>query len=219
MAAGSQRMQQSQRTASRPMADAGVGAAEHTARDHPAARRPKETPSAQLSRPGWEPPRQLDRREWLEVGRTLGRVGRYSRWWVGDWLLYGDQKWGEMYKEAGKVTGYNYGTLRNIVSIAQKFQLSRRRDNLSWGHHADIASLPPAEQEYWLDRATELGLSREDLRIELRTAQRSGTRSDPGERDSAECGEHTVRCANCGFEFVIRADAERATKAAEPSTP
>jgi hypothetical protein len=211
--------EQGQRIVGPPAAAGGSGGgAPNAGYDQPVAR-PRGTSSAQLSNPGWEPPRDLDQREWLEVGRTLGRIGRYSRWWVGDWLIYADRKWGEMYNDASKVTGYDYGTLRNIVSIAQRFPLSRRRDNLSWGHHADVASLPPDEQDYWLDHATELGLSRADLRIELRAALRSGPgRSERDEREPAECPEHSVRCTNCGSEVAIPADVAKAIRAAEAAS-
>ena len=33
--------------------------------------------------------------------------------WIGDWLNYGERKWGEKYKEALEKTGYDYQTLRN----------------------------------------------------------------------------------------------------------
>ncbi len=91
--------------------------------------------------------------EWIEMGRYLGTLGRNSQWWVGDWLLYARGKWGEMYAEAVKITGYDYGSLRNIASVAQEFDLSRRRDKLSYSHHAAVAGLAPDEQDHWLDRA------------------------------------------------------------------
>jgi hypothetical protein len=146
----------------------------------------------------------LDKRRWLEVGRALGRLGRYNRWWVGDWLLYANRKWGEMYVEAARVTGYEYGSLRNLASMSQKFAFSRRRDNLSWGHHADVAGLTTAEQDHWLDRAVELGLTRQDLRIELRSAKRlAAARSTEDEPIVRERDRWTVRCPKCGDELPI----------------
>jgi hypothetical protein len=136
--------------------------------------------------------------QWQAVGRSLGRLGRYNQWWVGDWLLYASGKWGEMYTEAAKVTGYDYGSLRNMAYVAQRFELSRRRDNLSWTHHADLASLELAEQDYWLDRAAELRMTSQDLRTERRAVERlrgpqATTASAVTERD----GPATVRCPKC----------------------
>jgi hypothetical protein len=173
----------------------------------------RQTTSEQLGQPGWTPPRDLNQSQWFEVGRTLGRMGRYSRWWVGDWLLYAHRQWGERYKQASRVTGYDYGTLRNIVSLAQKFELSRRRDNLSWGHHADVASLPREEQDLWLDRASELGLSREDLRVELRAAKGSHAMpSTPGENEQSQPSSHTLVCSSCGFQMPLPAELLKAIR-------
>lgn len=207
-------MQQSQGTEARRLAEFDPASSQHGGGMQDAARRP-ETASEQLGQPGWTPPRELNQRQWLEVGRTLGRVGRYNRWWIGDWLLYAHGQWGEMYKEAVRVTGYDYGTLRNIVSLAQKFRLSRRRDNLSWGHHAEVASLPCEEQDFWLDRAVELGLSREDLRVELRAAQRScAVPSSPGEDERSHSSSHMLACSNCGFQMPLPADLVKTIKSA-----
>ena len=37
--------------------------------------------------------------------------------------------------------------------VAHKFEISRRRENLSFSHHAEVTALEPAEQDDWLDRA------------------------------------------------------------------
>lgn len=115
----------------------------------------------------------MEHREWVTVGRRLGRVGRVSNWWVGDWLRYGTLRWGEKYVEAAKITGFDAKTLRNIAYVASRFELSRRRDNLTWSHHAELAVLEREKQDLWLDRAITDRLSVADLRQELRTAQRT----------------------------------------------
>jgi len=141
----------------------------------------------------------LEYREWMETGRYLGALGRGSQWWVGDWLLYARGRWGDMYSEAVKITGYDYGSLRNMVSIAQEFDLSRRHDKLSWGHHAAVASLAHDEQDYWLDRAVELKWSREDLRTELRTSQRAlKTAADDDHELDPSDEQHSMVCPHCG---------------------
>jgi putative SOS response-associated peptidase YedK len=40
---------------------------------------------------------------------------------------------------------------------------SRRREVLSWSHHREVAALPPAEQDEWLDRAEAEKWDRNDL--------------------------------------------------------
>jgi len=167
--------------------------------------RPREPSSSSrlLSQVAWTPESDLDVTQWRAVGRNLGRLGRNSQWWVGDWLLYGSSKWGEQYAEAVTLTGYDYGSLRNMASLSRRFDLSRRRDKLSWEHHASVQSLTPDEQDYWLDRAVELRWTREDLRTELRAAER-GRYSRPETPEPSEAGGPTVvLCPKCGDAIEI----------------
>jgi hypothetical protein len=147
---------------------------------------------------GWTPPEQLDRPGWLAAGTSLAEFGRVNNWWVGDWVRYGNERWGEKYTQAAKITGLDSKTLRNIAYVASRFDLSRRRDNLTWTHHAEVASLPNDEQERWLDRSLALRLSPGDLRIEVRAAQRASS-YDPGAvghaDDDSAC---LVTCPQCG---------------------
>lgn len=54
---------------------------------------------------------------------------------------------GEKYAQAIDVTGYEYGTLQNFGWVAGRIETSRRRDVLSWSHHAEVAALEPSEQD------------------------------------------------------------------------
>lgn len=83
----------------------------------------------------------------------------FARWWVGDWLNYGEQRWGEMYAQAEVTTGWDYQRLRDAKWVANGVHLSVRKDNLSWSHHKEVAHLEPQEQAAWLNRAEVEGLS------------------------------------------------------------
>lgn len=152
----------------------------------------------QLSKVAWSPAGDMDHAAWVAAGRQLGRVGRGSQWWIGDWLRYGGGKWGEKYVEASKITGYAIGSLRNMASLASQFDLSRRRDNLTWEHHAAVAGLEPQEQEMWLDQAVALKLSVADLRIEIRSARRSQDQLASESEGSKDTGPSGFICPNCG---------------------
>ena len=54
----------------------------------------------------WQPPTELTFEEWTAIGNTLQQVGASLNWWIGDWLNYGERKWGEMYAQAVEVTGW-----------------------------------------------------------------------------------------------------------------
>lgn len=108
---------------------------------------------------------------WKRVGQQIHRIADSSCWWYGDWLVYGEQSYPGRYREAIRQTNLDYQTLRNYAWVARAFELSRRRDSLSFQHHAEVAALPDDQQEIWLSRATEFGWSRRRLREELKAAR------------------------------------------------
>lgn len=105
--------------------------------------------------------------EWAEVGHTLGRIGRAHQWWVGDWLNYGERAYGEKYSQAMDATGLDYSTVANAAWVSKSVEVSRRRENLSFSHHREVAKFEPAEQDEWLDRAEAEDWSRSELREQL----------------------------------------------------
>jgi hypothetical protein len=167
---------------------------------------PNARPSASVQGPAgpdvtWAPGKELEHPEWVRWGYRLGATSRVSNWWVGDWLQYGASRWGEKYAEAARITGYDVKTLRNIVYVARRFDLSRRRDKLTWSHHAEVAQLEPDDQDRWLDRAVADHLSVADLRIELRGAQRASKTigsDDDSEPDPSDTVDLSVTCPHCG---------------------
>lgn len=162
-------------------------------------------PAVFRSAVAWEPRRELDRREWLIAGRRLGGISRCNQWWLGDWVRYGSERWGEKYTRAARITGYDPRTLANMASVAAAFDLSRRRDDLTWSHHVAVAGLPEASQEVWLDRASAEHLSVADLRIELRAARKGERRHPEGtiEHRSADGGLPVVICPGCGEKLSL----------------
>lgn len=114
---------------------------------------------------GWQLPKGMDFDEWLECGRTLREIEGSVQWWIGDWWRYGeDRKEYGTGRETAELVGFDYQTCRNAAWVASEFQLSRRRDNLSFTHHADVAALPPSKQDEWLDIAERDKLSSKQLR-------------------------------------------------------
>jgi hypothetical protein len=118
-------------------------------------------------------PARLSFERWQALGRQIGSIGNASSWWLGDWASYGEASYGEKYRHAIAVTGLDYQTLRNYAWVAGRFDVSRRRDTLSFGHHAELAALPEREQEDWLDQAEKGRWSRSVLRAHLRNEKRA----------------------------------------------
>jgi uncharacterized protein YbdZ (MbtH family) len=111
---------------------------------------------------------------------VLSSVRTSSAWCLGDWLAYGEAAFSGRYREAIEQTSLDYQTLRNYAWVARRFPLLRRREGLSFGHHAEVASLPPPEQDFWLRKAEDLRWSTSRLRREVRSSL--SERSEPDGR-------------------------------------
>ena len=91
--------------------------------------------------------------EWAKLGETLKVVHRATLFWIGDWLNYGERKYGEMFAQAIDATYYSLSTLQTAKWVSDRIETSMRMEDLTWNHHQVIAPLEPNEQGEWLDRA------------------------------------------------------------------
>jgi hypothetical protein len=133
-----------------------------------------------LSGTGLQLPRQLPFERWLSIGRQLSAVCTSAAWCLGDWLVFGEQAYAGRYRQAIERTSLDYQTLRNYAWVARRFAMSRRRDTLSFGHHAEVAALPEPEQDFWLRKAEEHRWPVKQLRRQVRAslAERSAGQDD-----------------------------------------
>jgi hypothetical protein len=97
-------------------------------------------------------PAELPEKNWLDIGRGLHRAEQNIQWLIGDWWnyghVYGHRK---AVVDADDWDGPDCQTCRNAGWVARAFEPSRRRDSLGFSHHAEVASLPPAEAEELLN--------------------------------------------------------------------
>jgi hypothetical protein len=170
--------------------------------ESPVDDRRQEQPSSGITPVAWVPARDIDLAEWTAVGRRLGAMGRCGQWGLGDWIRYGNSKFGEKYTRAAKITGYDVQTLTNMVYVASKFEISRRREMLSWSHHETLAALDCGDQDFWLERAEAEKLSVADLRTELRGARRHPKTSTP-ETDKLVNATTSILCPFCGNQVPL----------------
>jgi hypothetical protein len=80
------------------------------------------------------------------VGRAL-RLGDAARWWLGDLLLFGDANFGEMYAQLLDSAAMSERQAERYRYVAEKVAPSRRRENLSFSHHEQVAAMEPPDQE------------------------------------------------------------------------
>lgn len=150
-----------------------------------------------LSLTAWRLESDISSAEWASQGKRLGALGRGAGWWIGDWLRYGNERFGERYARAARITGYDAQTLMNMVYVASRFDFSRRREGLSWSHHAELAAMAEEEQEQWLDAAERERMSIRCMRQEIRREARLRAAPEPR---SARPSTRSVElvCPQCG---------------------
>jgi hypothetical protein len=103
----------------------------------------------------------LDPVTFAAQAQALQRDTSSRTWALGD--LVNAIGWGDK-REACAQAGIDYKTARNAASVAAKFEMSRRRDNLSFAHHAEVAAMPAAQVDALLERAAAAQWSVRQLR-------------------------------------------------------
>ncbi len=127
-------------------------------------------------------PKNLSFEDWEAVVARLRMFTKACMWWWGDALNYGERKYGEMYSQALDSSDYDYQTLRNAAWVSSRIELSRRRDELSWNHHLEVAALEPEQQDVLLDQAQIEDMSRDELRRAVRRLKATFQQQPPPTR-------------------------------------
>jgi N6-adenosine-specific RNA methylase IME4 len=121
---------------------------------------------------------------WIDIGKKLRLMEGAIQFWVGDWINFGEHKYGDKYREALEQTGYDYGTLRhqawvaNITCVPEDTNKDKiqRHENLDYTHHREVASLEPEIANKLLNEAEENDWSVKELRQKIyETKQKIGS--------------------------------------------
>ena len=113
-------------------------------------------------------PEDMPYEEWLEFAPVLRKITNASLWWWGDYILFGERKYGEMYSQALEESDYEYQSLRNAKWVAEKFELSSRLDNLPWSFHQEVVNIEPELRDRLLKECEENKWTRNELRAAAR---------------------------------------------------
>jgi hypothetical protein len=122
--------------------------------------------------------------EWSAIGKNFGEGMQRAVWSIGDWLVYGEDKFcrqlplkgmdsprskvsAEAYELAVISTGMNIQTLRDIASVCRRIPQSQRVDGLSFDHHRAIATAPVDKQAEWFQIVAPLSKTPSAKRIRL----------------------------------------------------
>ncbi len=105
---------------------------------------------------------------WVDMVDFLFTIEGRLNWLIGDAILIGERVYGKTYEEMALLTGKAVKTLRNYVYVVSSVEMSRRRDKLTFGHHAEVASMVPEHQDRWLADAEQNRWSVAELRKQLK---------------------------------------------------
>jgi hypothetical protein len=143
--------------------------------------------------------------DWERLGDHLGQWRNTNLWWIADWAAYGDRCYRKEYP-ALLMKLYDRESLQNLARVASAVESTRRRDDLSFTHHAEVAALDPVEQSEWLADAFDESWSTRELRERIQ-AWRGRDRQLPPPR-------LTVRAPGEIADLVARAAAHAGAESA-----
>lgn len=98
--------------------------------------------------------------EWVQEGLSLNKDYSDYKWRLGDWWNK-DHGYGYRAKllSGDDWDGPSRGTCDNAGSVSTAFEISRRREKLTWGHHYELMGIPMEEQDKLMDECEREGHS------------------------------------------------------------
>ncbi len=147
--------------------------------------------------------------EWEEVGAVLAVMDRGIQFLVGDWISYGQEKYGELAAQAIDARSWRPETVRAYVWLAKSVPPANRMldRGLSIKHHLAVAALPPSEQRLWLRRALN--------EVDPWTVSRLTTAIKHGEDQQPTGWLVLVRCHNAADQETLIKDMELSGRSAK----
>lgn len=123
---------------------------------------------SQLTKTGLVLPDGMTYQQWAAMAPQFLATQKAVQWALGDFINFGEAKWGKTYDEAQRLTGFDYSTLATYAWVARQIPLSLRRENLAYSIHKEVAGLPEEQQRAWLDVAEFEQLTVAEFRTRLR---------------------------------------------------
>ena len=143
------------------------------------------------TRTGLVPNDALTAEQWDAAGEALAHVDARLNWYTGDWVLSVREKWEQgTLEDICNRFGLNYSTVANCSSVCRAVEFSRRRENLSFGHHAEVANRTDADE--LLDWAESNKASVQQLRAEKRCRDHAKRMEEFGDDVELPTGKYAV---------------------------
>ena len=104
------------------------------------------------------------------------RTEKALKWWIGDFVNFGESKYGEKYAQALDATNFNLDDLTRYAYVCRNVPPNRRVPGLSMSAHYVVARLPGPKQQHYLKKAKDEGLSSATLREIVKVAEPNETK-------------------------------------------
>lgn len=89
--------------------------------------------------------------EWRDQFLKIERGTRKLLWYLGDLAAFGISKWPQAVKEFLEASDFEKTTIEGAAWVCRNIEPSRRRDDVSFSVHKEVAGLLPAQQDEWLE--------------------------------------------------------------------
>ena len=123
--------------------------------------------------------RSLSYEAWRLLGAGLAGGHDETCWSLGDWAAFGRDRYGRFYRDALFATGVDHVTIGGYAAVARRFAPERRRDDLTFRHHAEVWGVADdAIQDAWLAAAAAGRWSWKELHRRLRAAAGAAPAAD-----------------------------------------
>ena len=125
---------------------------------------------------------------WVRQGETLAHTIDTLPWVVGDWVVAGEDSFGERASQHFQDLAMAPERMSNYAWVARVFPPSSRVEGLRWSHFRAVAALPEPERATWLEKAKVEGMT-------VRALTALVAEKEPKE---------THQCPDCGRLHVIQ---------------
>lgn len=112
----------------------------------------------------WTPSADMNLETYLSIGKTFQQIQKSIAFWMGDWLCYGENRFGEAYSQALDDSGKANETLIKWRSVAARVPKEIRRKELSWTHTFYTAYCTERLRGPLLNLAVNMNLSSRELK-------------------------------------------------------
>ena len=111
---------------------------------------------------------ELNFEEWESMAPDLVKIAKTVGFLVGDWLNYGESRYGEKYQAAVEATGLSYDTVKQYCYVAKAIKMCDRSHAVDFSHHLVVAKVKDSDkQRQWLELAEKERLTVARLRKSL----------------------------------------------------